>query len=102
MLCKTPPPPLSPISSHSGVDISGPELFTVGQSASLTCSSDLHVNSLQWLLDGVTVASSLAAQDELLFPVVGEELHGRDYVCQVTTPYGVVERDRRIIAQGEH
>ena len=91
-----------PFLISSGIDISGPELFIVGQSASLTCSSDLHVNRLQWLLDGVTVTSSLAAQGELPFPVVGEELHGRDYVCQVTTPYGVVQRDRRVIAEGEH
>ena len=68
-------------------------MLQVGQSASLTCSSDLDVSSIEWLYSGQVVARSMGEQElKLEFDPVNDTIHGREYTCRVTSPYGSQER----------
>lgn len=80
-------------------------MFILGQSASLTCASDLHVVSIEWSTPaGSRVPSEPVAADgasQLEFATVSEDLNGRVYVCRVTTPYGCLETEHRVMVRGE-
>ena len=84
-----------------GLQIEGSSIVTVGQSASLTCSSDLDVSSIEWLYGGQVVARSTSRQElELEFNPVNDTIHGREYTCRVTSPYGSQEETVSIVAEG--
>ena len=75
-----------------GLQLSGYDgYFTVGQSANITCSYDLPLTSIEWLHNNVTVVSSTSSQLDLSFNPVNDSMHGRQYRCRVTTPYGIQE-----------
>ena len=78
-------------------------LFTVGETASLTCSSDLDVSSIEWLYSGQQVANSTGQQQlELVFSPVNDTIHDREYTCRVTSPYGTQEDAHLVIAEGKY
>ena len=79
----------------------------LGQPASLTCTSDLTVDSIQWSLQGeapgsVAPQASSEQSSRLEFAVVSEDMQDRVYVCHVTTPYGELERETRMRVKGGH
>ena len=81
-----------------GLQISGYQGYlTVGQSANITCSYDLTFTSIEWVHNNVTVVSSTASPLDLSFDPVNDNIHGRQYTCQVITPYGIQEE--RLIIQ---
>lgn len=65
--------------------------FTVGQSANITCSYDLAFTSIEWLHGNATIMSSTTSQLDLSFNPVNDSIHGNQYICRVTTPYGIKE-----------
>ena len=75
-------------------------VFTVGESASFTCSSDLSVTSVKWLHNFQILAYSSSPELSLIFNPVNDSVHGNEYTCQVTTPYGIQEQTVQVIAQG--
>ena len=79
-------------------------VFTVGQSASLSCTSDLRGADIEWTSLPEEDASSPSVTADggyLQFPTVSEDLHDRVYVCHVTTPYGSLEEEYRVSVEGE-
>ena len=76
--------------------------FIVGQMASITCTSDLDVTSIEWLYDGGVVLSSTGQQElELTFNPVNDSLYGEQYTCRITSPYGIQETTVPIIAESK-
>ena len=67
-------------------------LFIVGESASMTCSSDLDVTSTEWLYNLQVVSSSTASELQLVFSPVNDSIHGQEYTCRVTSSYGIQEQ----------
>lgn len=68
-------------------------MFTVGESGSMTCSSDLDVTSVEWLYDLQVVSSSTAASElQLVFSPVNDSIHGQEYTCRITYSYGIQEQ----------
>ena len=74
-------------------------IFTVGESASLTCSSDLSVVSIEWLHNFQVLSTSTASELSLNFNPVNDSIHGNEYTCRITTPYGIQEQTVQVIAQ---
>lgn len=64
-------------------------MFSVGEPGLLTCSSDLDVTSVEWLYNGRVVAHTALPELQLMFAPVNDSVHGREYTCQVTSPYGI-------------
>ena len=67
-------------------------MFTVGESASMTCSSDLDVISIEWLYNLQVVVTSTASELQLLFNPVNDSIHGQEYTCRITASYGIQEQ----------
>lgn len=67
-------------------------VFTVGESASMTCSSDLDVTSIEWLYNLQVVSSSTASELQLVFSPVNDSINGQEYTCRVTSSYGIQEQ----------
>lgn len=76
-------------------------IFNVGESASLTCSSDLPVTLTQWLYNFKVVSSSASKELQLTFNPVNDTIHGREYICRTTTPYGIQEESVRVVSQSK-
>ena len=84
-----------------GLQISGyTEYLTVGQSARIICSYDLTFTSIEWLYNNETIVNSTASQLDLSFNPVNDSIHGRQYTCRVTTPYGIQEKRLTIQIRG--
>jgi len=75
--------------------------LTVGDNATLTCSSDLDVNMVEWLYNGQVVVSSSGPQADLMFTPVNDSIHNTQYICRVTSPYGVQEYSSSISVTGK-
>lgn len=67
-------------------------VFTVGESASMTCSSDLDVTSIEWLYNLQVFSSSTASELQLVFSPVNDSINGQEYTCRVTSSYGIQEQ----------
>lgn len=77
----------------SGLSIRKSEsVFTIGEPASMTCSSDLDATSIEWLYNHQIVSYSNNSELELLFNPVNDSIHGEEYTCRVTTSYGIQEQ----------
>ena len=74
--------------------------FTVGQSASVTCSYDLAFTSIEWLYNNETIVSSATSQLDLSFNPVNDSIHGKQYTCRASTPYGIQEERLTIQIKG--
>lgn len=72
----------------------------VGQSANVTCSYDLSFTSIEWLHNNETILSSTTSQLDLSFNPVNDSIHGKQYTCRVTTPYGITEERLTIQIRG--
>ena len=70
--------------------------LVVGESAQLLCSSDLTVLSIEWIYDDHVITQSATDTVNLVFSEVNDSLHKRQYLCRVTTPYGVIDRNTTI------
>ena len=78
------------------------DIFFVGSSESVTCSSDLDVASIEWLYEGDVVASSSVGSVKLNFDPVTESIHEREYTCRISTVHGVVEHNVTIFVASEY
>lgn len=74
--------------------------LTLGSSAQFICSSDLDIVVAEWLFDDQVIVRSEANQANLYIPVVNDSLHNRQYLCKITTPYGMQERITTITVTG--
>jgi len=88
---------------HLGLRVHGNQaIFTVGQQASVVCSSDLDVNMIEWIYNyNVVVQSSSVEQLSLVFNPVNDSIHGRQYTCRVTSPYGIQEETIQVTAESK-
>ena len=59
--------------------------FTVGQSATARCFSDVPATRTEWLTNGVVVESAASTQQlNLMFSPVNDSIHNHVYTCRVT------------------
>lgn len=65
------------------------------------CASDFAVTSIRWLYEDDIIVTSSASPAELVLSPVTDELHLRQYVCVVTTSFGVEQRTASISVQGD-
>lgn len=83
--------------SAKGIQINGNESpLVLGSSAQITCSSDLDILIAEWLFDDQVIVQAEGGQVNLVIPAVNDSLHNRLYICRITTPYGVQERNTTI------
>ena len=91
---------------------------------SIVCSTDLDVETIEWIRDGVgvdnvamnngtvamsndtvatnaTVDNSRSQSLTLLLDPVSADHHNTQYTCRVTSPYGVEEKTVDITVQGK-
>ena len=76
----------------AGLTFIGSTNVRVGQNATISCTSDLHVQSVSWMLNNNVVETSNSQQVDLIFGPVVDYLHNREYTCRAITSYGVLER----------
>ena len=90
-----------PLSYTTGIQIAGSEgPLVLGSRAQFTCSSDLNILLAEWLFEGQVVVEAEASQATLIIPTVNDSLHNSLYVCRITTPYGIQERNMTITVTG--
>lgn len=84
-----------------GIRITGnEESLILGSSAQFICSSDLQILVAEWLYDDRVIVQVEASQANLFIPTVNDSLHMRQYVCRITTPYGVQEQSTMVTVTG--
>lgn len=88
---------------YAGLEISGYSgQLVLGEYATVSCSFDLEFTSLEWIYNNaIVVNSSTQPQIGLSFSPVNDSVHGRQYTCRVTTPYGMQEKNITIFVQGK-
>ena len=52
---------------------------------------------IEWFFENEVVVQTEGEDAHLVIPVVNDSLHGSEYRCRTTTPYGVLERNITII-----
>lgn len=55
----------------------------------------------EWLHDEVVIAESEGSAAVLVVSAVDDSLHAREYMCRITTPYGVQEANTTITVTGK-
>ena len=85
--------------------------LTAGDTVSIVCSTDLDVETIEWIRDGITVdtlATNNATVDHsssqsltLVLDPVSADHHNTQYTCRVTSPYGVQEEIVDITVQSK-
>ena len=94
----------------SGMQISSIKVpLPFGITASVVCSTDLDVETIEWIRDGVTVDNVATNNDTvgnsrsqsltLMLDPVSADYHNTQYTCKVTGPYGVQEETVDITVQ---
>lgn len=76
--------------------------FTVGEYTTITCSFDLEFTLIEWIYNSEVIGNSSSSSIDLSFSPVNDSIHGRQYTCRVTTPYGVQQQNVTITVQGKH
>ena len=69
----------------TGITLSGLyQSLTVGQSATITCSTNIQVSSIEWRDQSSAVLSSATDQTEVEYtiPLVRDDLQGLQYTCR--------------------
>ena len=85
---------------HSGMQISSINMpLPYGSTASIVCSTDLDVTTIEWIRDGVTVDTSRSQSLTLVLDPVSADYHNTQYTCRVTSPHGVQEKTMDITVQ---
>ena len=68
--------------------------FTVGQSATARCISDIPATMIEWLHNGSVVERDTSTQQlDLVFSQVNDGIHNMVYVCRVTRIGGTQEEE---------
>ena len=84
-----------------GLHITGHDTeLSLGETATITCSSDLDIILIEWWNDGQMMNSSTGPQTSLVFNPVNDTLHNIQYTCKVTTAYGTLEQTIAISVKG--
>ena len=76
---------LSSLYFITGITLSGLESpLTVGQSATITCTTNIEVSSIEWMDETSTVLNSATDQTEVEYtiPLVRDDLQGLQYTCR--------------------
>ena len=76
--------------------------LTVSEYATITCSFDLELTYIEWIYNSEVIVNSSSSSIDLSFSPVNDSIHGRQYTCRVTTPYGVQQQNVTITVQGKH
>ena len=85
-----------------GLQVQGHENLTVGQPATISCSSDFEITSITWFNnDMIPVVESVIPRADLLFESLPTSSHGERYTCRTTSPYGTQEKVITISAQSK-
>lgn len=94
------------IASDSTI-ITGPTIdpIIVGSCETLTCTTDLDVESIEWVLvrgPGMeeVVVSSTEQEANLVFAPINDSVHQLDYKCTITSPYGAQEQIITLVITG--
>ena len=65
--------------------------FTVGQSATVTCRSDVLATRIEWLTNGMVLESATSTQQlDLMFSPVNDTIHNQLYTCRVTREGAII------------
>ena len=77
--------------------------FTVGQSATARCMSDILATRMEWLSGGVVINNSSSTQRlDLVFSLVNDSIHNQSYTCRVSREDGEqAEQTFVVIINGE-
>ena len=83
-----------------------------GITVSIVCSTDLDVETIEWIRDGVRVdnvatnngiVGNFSSQSlTLMLDPVSADYHNTQYTCRVTSPYGVQEETVDITVQRKY
>ena len=76
---------LSSLYFNTGITLSGlDQALTVGQSATITCSTNIEVSSIEWRDETSAVLNSATDQTEVEYtiPLVRDDLQGLQYTCR--------------------
>lgn len=79
--------------SSKGITVSGlEEPLTVGWFATINCTTNITVSSIEWTDQSLTVLESAMNQATLAlnFPLVSDDLQEQEYICRVMTVEGTV------------
>ena len=78
------------------------DLFIVGMSATLTCTSDVSADKIEWLDNDRRVVARVTFSDrfDLTFNPVNDSLHNSVYTCQVTRGDVIIEQGIFIAVTG--
>ena len=78
---------------NTGITLSGlDQALTVGQSVTITCTTNINVSSIEWMDETSAVLNSTTDQTEVEYtiPLVRDDLQGLQYTCRAvagTTNY---------------
>ena len=88
--------------SHAGIKIlRDQDVFIVGQSETITCTSDLGVSTVEWLGNNGPVFSVFGSSSVIHFDPVNDHDHNTNYTCTTVADFGSQERDIIILAEGQ-
>ena len=78
------------------------DLFIVGMSATLTCTSDVSANQIEWLDSERRVVARVTSMDQLdlIFNPVNDSIHNSVYTCRVTRGEEIAEQNITIDVTG--
>ena len=87
--------------TFAGIRVSEFGTYSLSDRVSITCSSDLGVNSVQWLYNNEVIATSgnSESQVELRIDQVSDSIHNRQYTCQTLSPFGIQEHTVNILVE---
>ena len=70
---------------YAGVSIVR-DKFRVGEGATARCFSDVLASRIEWLNNGVVMASATSStqQLDLVFSLVNDSIHNQVFICRVT------------------
>lgn len=88
--------------SYLGLTFAGNTNVRVGQNATISCISDLSIQSIQWVFNGDVVETSNSQRVDLTFNPVFDYLHNREYSCRAITAYGMLERRTTITVESKY
>ena len=66
----------------------------------ISCSSDLDITRLVWMLGRIVIASTSSQQLDLIFDPVNDTIHNAEYTCEAISPYGMQEQTVMLQSEG--